>query len=157
MKFPVSVPLMIFLGLSNSVSSAPAYLEVSEAQAKKTVSAENFSCHNHVSTGIPSEADQYLCRDNYAVGFDYDTKDPKWESYYVTADQLNHIVERDDEFKEDEDIPEQYRATLNDYHLSGYDRGHIAPARTIDTDQEAMAQAGRSHLTNTNPVAYSKS
>ncbi len=93
-----------------------------------------------MDTGLPSTADQYLCRDNYAVGFDYSTKNPKWVAYYVTSDQLGHIVKREDEFKEDTDIPEAYRATLDDYRNSGYDRGHNAPAGTVDTSEDTMEQ-----------------
>ncbi|MRI33824.1 hypothetical protein EOPP23_12590 [Endozoicomonas sp. OPT23] len=154
MKFPVSLPslMMVFFGFSNSVSSAPVNFEIPEAPLTNLTSAATFSCHNHVKTGIPAEADQYLCRDNYAVGFDYATKDPKWVSYYVTAEQLNQIVKREDDFKPDPNIKEEDQAALKDYENSGYDRGHMAPAGTIDTDSESMGQAF--YLSNITPQLH---
>jgi endonuclease G, mitochondrial len=53
------------------------------------------------------------------------------------------------DFKEDEQIPEQLRATLADYKGSGFDRGHQAPAANHRSNPKAMADTF--YLTNMCP------
>ncbi|KAG5461590.1 MAG: hypothetical protein BJ554DRAFT_6195, partial [Olpidium bornovanus] len=42
------------------------------------------------------------------------------------------------QFAEDVSIPEKFRASLKDYHRSGYDRGHLVPAADAKITQQAM-------------------
>ena len=82
--------------------------------------------------GIPGPEDQLLCREGYAVGYDYDRKVPSWVAYRLTPESVNKRFERSNKFKEDPEIPNQYRSTLSDYKGSGYDRGHMAASATVD-------------------------
>ncbi len=102
---------------------------------------ETFSCHDHVALGIPANADQYLCRDGYAVGYNYANKNPAWVAYHISSKSVAKAVRRSNNFREDKDLPEQYRAELSDYHTSGYDRGHMAPAATVSFSHNAMEQS----------------
>ncbi|PVZ65707.1 DNA/RNA endonuclease G [Pelagibaculum spongiae] len=99
--------------------------------------AEDFTCNGHVEFGIPAQADQYLCRDGYAVGYDYQTKNPAWVAYHITGDGVSIRNRRSNSFKPDKTIPSQYRANLSDYSKSGYDRGHMAPSATMDYTPKA--------------------
>jgi len=103
--------------------------------------AQQFECNGHVALGIPSQADQYLCRDGYAAGYSYKAKQPFWVAYRLTEDSVAPSLKRTNNFQEDEQIPLQYRATLDDFRKSGYDRGHLVPNAAMDFSRVSMEQA----------------
>ena len=47
----------------------------------------DFRCNGHVTYGIPGPEDQLLCREGYAVGYDYDRKVPSWVAYRLTPER----------------------------------------------------------------------
>lgn len=99
-------------------------------------------CGQHLDKGMPStNSDQFLCRDGYAVGYNYDTKNADWVAYHVTAESVNITNKRSNSFKEDTEMPDYARSTLADYKGSGYDRGHLAPSATMDFTRESMKQS----------------
>jgi len=100
-----------------------------------------WECNGHVALGLPGAEDQLLCRDGYAVGYDYDTKVPAWVAYRITKDSVEAKFERSNRFKEDAELPEAYRSTLSDYKGSGYDRGHMAPSATMDFSHASMQES----------------
>lgn len=54
-----------------------------------------------------------------------------WVAYRLTPDSVNKKFERSNKFKEDNEIPVQYRSTLSDYKGSGYDRSHMAASAIV--------------------------
>ena len=100
-----------------------------------------FKCNGHVAFGIPGEEDQLLCREGYAVGYDYDRKIPSWVAYRLTPDSVNKKFKRSNKFKPDAEIPVKHRSTLSDYKSSGYDRGHMAASATVDSSFNAMVES----------------
>ncbi|MGL5089733.1 MAG: DNA/RNA non-specific endonuclease [Aeromonas sobria] len=103
--------------------------------------AAHWACGEHVRFGLPSESDQKLCREGYAVGYNYDYKVADWVSYRMTAQSAQGTVPRKDAFAEDREIPVAYRATLSDYKGSGYDRGHQAPAGDMKSNKNTMKES----------------
>ena len=100
------------------------------------------TCGQHLDKGMPStNSDQFLCRDGYAVGYNYDTKNADWVAYHITAESVNITNKRSNSFKEDTEMPDYARSTLADYKGSGYDRGHLAPSATMDFTRESMKQS----------------
>ncbi|EPF7978062.1 DNA/RNA non-specific endonuclease [Vibrio harveyi] len=100
------------------------------------------TCGQHLDKGMPStNSDQFLCRDGYAVGYNYDTKNADWVAYHITAESVNITNKRSNSFKEDTEMPGYARSTLADYKGSGYDRGHLAPSATMDFTRESMKQS----------------
>ncbi len=100
------------------------------------------TCGKHLDVGLPSEQpDQVLCRDGYAVGYNFQTKNADWVAYHITAESVNASYKRSNSFKEDSDLPDYARSTLADYSGSGYDRGHLAPSATMDFSQDSMKQS----------------
>lgn len=106
-----------------------------------TVSTGSYRCNGHVAYGIPGPEDQLLCRESYTVGYDYDRKIPSWVAYRLTPESVNQRFKRSNKFKEDAEIPIQYRSILSDYRGSGYDRGHMAASATVDSSYNAMMES----------------
>ena len=109
-------------------------------------------CPEHVVYGAPALKDgnnQYLCRTAYAVNYNYKTKVSHYVVEHVTITHLMKTAARKDDFREDPDVPVQFRATLDDYAKSGYDRGHMAPAANMTFDVVAMSESF--YLTNMMP------
>ncbi|PCI68522.1 MAG: DNA/RNA endonuclease G [Gammaproteobacteria bacterium] len=93
-------------------------------------------CNGHLEFTIKnkqSTIDQVLCSDGYAVGYSYYYKAPMWVQYRLTKESVAPNNGRGgNPFKEDDRIPEEFRASLWDYKYSGFDRGHMAPRAAMD-------------------------
>lgn len=116
-------------------------------------------CSDHVAHGSPKTSldesnTQYLCRSNYAVHYRNDTKVAEWVAERITLEDIRGPAERKNNFKEDDDILEQYRSTLEDYVGTGYDRGHLSPAAANTQNDDIMSESFL--LTNMAPQNASK-
>lgn len=103
-------------------------------------------CPQHVAYGapvsqIPENGGQYLCRIGYAAHYNYSTKVSEYVVEKVTRESIKGQAPRKDEFREDPEIPVQYRSTLKDYVGSGFDRGHMAPAADFYYSVQAMSES----------------
>ena len=77
--------------------------------------------------GIPT-ADLFLFNRQYIVGYSYLFRQPRWALELIDPDTMrmeDEELERLDNFREDLRVPEKFRATLEDYRGSGFDRGHL--------------------------------
>ncbi|GAX85438.1 hypothetical protein CEUSTIGMA_g12854.t1 [Chlamydomonas eustigma] len=77
--------------------------------------------------------------DSYAASYDPRTRTPKWVLEHITAKDLEGDANRNkSQFFEDNQIDPAFRATLESYKDSGYDRGHMAPAGDNKSSQKAL-------------------
>ncbi|KAI9509960.1 hypothetical protein F5148DRAFT_977512 [Russula earlei] len=94
--------------------------------------------------GNPGPISDQLVHRAYVAGYDRRMRHPAWTAEHLTSGSLGDgdSEERGDRgksvFKEDESLPAQFRARLQDYFRSGYDRGHMVPAADAKLSQEAM-------------------
>ncbi|MCE0557072.1 DNA/RNA non-specific endonuclease [Motilimonas sp. E26] len=91
---------------------------------------------------IPSQSDQTICRDGYIVGFNYLNRVADWVSYTLTPERISGFVSIES-FSSDASLPVSAQVTPADYIGSGYDRGHLAPAASMDF---TVASAKQSYL-----------
>ena len=132
---------------SEQLSAQPRAAGVSNTTSNKSNSDDYFSgCRQFFAGGKPPIVayritDRDLCYDSFAILHSGESKTP----VYV-AERLNRAtvassnVKRTNQFFPDARIPSSERAALEDYMSSGYDRGHMAPAGDMPTDQ-AMIQS----------------
>lgn len=83
--------------------------------------------------GLPT-ADQILYNRFYVLGYSYYFRQAKWALEIIDPDKTTN-VERLDNFRPDYRIPERFRADLDVYENSGFDRGHlVSSANQIEVD-----------------------
>ena len=97
--------------------------------------------HRNLAFGVPGKADTIIDREGYALGYIERHEQPAWVIYPLTAEKVkNKVAKRSGQFKPDPEIPTG-SATPADYHKSGYDRGHLAPAADMAWSEKAMSDS----------------
>jgi len=107
-------------------------------------------CNSHLRYGAPGSSDQLLCREGYALGYNYSRKSADWVAYRLTPeihDSAN--VDRQDDYRTDEEVPVAYRTSNDDYSDSGYDRGHLVSSASLDANVQMNSETFL--LTNISP------
>lgn len=74
--------------------------------------------------------------------FSYSEKDEQseWVAYKLFKNSINNSVKRKNNFREDLKVVTG-SSTLKDYKNSGYDRGHLAPAKTMSFNDLTMSES----------------
>ncbi|RPD65858.1 hypothetical protein L226DRAFT_500014 [Lentinus tigrinus ALCF2SS1-7] len=98
--------------------------------------------------GHPGPVSDLLVRRAYITAYDRQRRHPAWTAEHLTLASLGKSAiqpriegagdRANSQFKEDQSIPAMFRAKLQDYFRSGYDRGHMVPAADAKTSQVAM-------------------
>lgn len=87
-----------------------------------------------------SMAPKALCYSSFAVLHSGKSRTPIYVAERLNKEQLETKVARGTRFFADARLPRAERAELDDYKNSGMDRGHMAPAGDMATE-ESMAQS----------------
>ena len=76
----------------------------------------------------------------YSFVYSEDHEQAKWVAYVLNNKELDGIVDRSDNFREDPFVSSG-SADYSDYAKSGYDRGHLAPAADMKWSEKAMSES----------------
>ena len=108
------------------------------------------ACRAHFAGGEPPRIDlslmpgrlRELCFEAFAVLHSGQSKTPVWVAQRLDPEELAKAQQlpRSGRFYPEARLPAAERASLEDYHGSGWDRGHMAPAGDMASDT-AMAQS----------------
>lgn len=103
--------------------------------------------------GFPGPVHDMNTHSEFISIYDRSTRNPYYVVEHITPNSLlkdgSNGNRKNSVFKEDESVPELFRAKLKDYFRSGYDRGHQAPAADAKFNQVAMDETF--YLTNMSP------
>lgn len=92
----------------------------------------------------------YIEKENFTLAYDAKTRNPSWVLEHLTYQKLKGTAVRTkSKFKRDDEIPAIFRATLEDYKGSGFDRGHMASCRNHISSSKAMSDTF--YLSNVSP------
>jgi len=84
---------------------------------------------------------QYLCKQNYAIHYRYDTKTAEYVVEHITPASIQGPAKRKDDFRPDPAIPKQYQSQLADYAGFPFDRGHLAPGADNTQNDSIMSES----------------
>ena len=84
--------------------------------------------------------EQILHRKGYTASYNIRLRIPNWVAWHLTADHAEGDVKRPNNYLEDEEVLVP-RATNDDYHKSGWSRGHMCPAGDNKWDEQAMNES----------------
>ena len=103
-------------------------------------------CPQFTPQGAPVSkltATQYLCKQEYAIHYRYDTKTAEYVVEHVTKEAITGTAKRKDDFRPDPALPKEAQSQLADYATAGniYDRGHMAPAGNNTQNDQIMSES----------------
>ena len=123
--------------------------EIVEPIKKNTIEKKIDQVCANIDVRLPSHIpNQLLYRTAYSLSYNKETLCPNWVAWHLTAEHADGVIPRDNTYYEDIDVPLP-RATNEDYHGSGWSRGHMCPAGDNKWDAEAMRESNL--LTNICP------
>ncbi|KAI4147295.1 MAG: hypothetical protein LQ340_005622 [Diploschistes diacapsis] len=123
-----------------SPAAPPAPRPATEAAARLLKANAPVDPSGVFQYGFPGPISDLHPTPSTTSAFDRRTRNPHWVAEHMTPQSLSlrEGDRRHSYFAEDPNVPEKFRAKLDDYRRSGYDRGHQVPAADAKWSQEAM-------------------
>jgi len=84
----------------------------------------------------------------YSLSYNETFMQPNWVEYTLKCSDLDNNVSRTNDYRTDPLVTTD-SLSLTDYEYSGYDRGHIAPARDMSANEQIMSESF--YLSNISP------
>lgn len=103
-----------------------------------------------IKHGFPGPHADKLYRHAYVAAYDRRMRNAAWVAEKLTKDSIKRRTpqpgdslplppdRQKSQFKNDQALPEEFRARTQDYISSGYDRGHLVPAADVQESQLAV-------------------
>ena len=95
-----------------------------------------------------STTDQIIKHNYFTVSYSEKDEQAEWVAYKVTLNNFNSTIKRTNDYRSDPYVKTKSAETY-DYQGSGYDMGHLAPARTMSHNYRSMSESF--YLSNISP------
>ena len=137
------------LYLFSCICSFAFILTSVSAEEQLELSGNKNELPEHLVFGIPCDGDLILNRKGFSLGYSKKRRQALWVSYILTAEQCaSGKVKRSNTFKMDPAV--RYKPVRpGDYKGSGFDKGHLAPAKDMASSVESMKNSF--FMTNISP------
>ncbi|WP_347173786.1 DNA/RNA non-specific endonuclease [Polaribacter uvawellassae] len=86
------------------------------------------------------ENNQIIKHQLYTLSYSEKDEQADWVAYKLFKNSINNSIKRKDNFRKDVNVITG-SATLKDYRNSGYDRGHLAPAKSMSFSDITMSES----------------
>ena len=83
---------------------------------------------------------QILHYRKFSLAYNESAEQADWVAYCLYPNSINHSVKRKNNFREDYKVVTS-SASLEDYKGSGYDRGHLAPAKAMSYSKQSVSES----------------
>lgn len=130
-RFHYLLALSLFASSTTIYTKAFAESSAFSNQASEPSCQENYykgDAPNFTNPAL-SRGTTELCFDGFTVMYSSITRTPLWSAEHLTKDRIERAqhLARQNNFHEENQLPFDQRATLEDYKSSGFDRGHMSP------------------------------
>jgi endonuclease G len=92
--------------------------------SKECVTSD-FGSQYYPRTGIKTS--ELYCYDQYVLEYDFSRKSATWVGEHLSPKEV-FIIGRKNSFRQNNEIPKQFRTTVQDYKEPIFDQGHLAPS-----------------------------
>ncbi|MGK0234811.1 MAG: DNA/RNA endonuclease G (NUC1), partial [Psychroserpens sp.] len=134
--------LIVILLSSCTTKSSKLRLNIDE---KTNIKNNNLNHHINVGYSIDtfflptSTSSQIIKHKYYSISYSEEDEQAEWVAYKIISNRLQNI-DRTNDFREDPNVSTG-SSDLTDYIGSGYDRGHLAPAKTMSLNETSMSES----------------
>ena len=93
-----------------------------------------------LSDYYPTSNGEVVHHSYYSLSYLEEHEQAEWVFYMLTPEMVNGEEDRTNDFREDP-LVSTGSAALSDYVGSGYDRGHLAPAKAMSLNKTSMSES----------------
>ena len=123
---------------SNDNNTIIKTIETSESPQRDSLINENLKQYFFLLPKL--DKDQIVKHQLYTLSYNEKHEQANWVAYRLYKNSINDLVKRKNNFRSDPKIISG-SASVRDYNRSGYDRGHLAPAKTMSFSKETMSES----------------
>ncbi|WP_139959499.1 DNA/RNA non-specific endonuclease [Flavicella sediminum] len=140
MKAKIFTLILTSVLIACSTKKTTQKIETSITRKQESNRSTNSTINKIIFTPPFIKKGEHIQHSYYALQYSETHEQAYWVSYKLTPNFINGTTKRTNKFKPDPLISSQ-SAQLKDYAHSGYDRGHLAPAGSMNKNTTAMNES----------------